>query len=75
MPPEETSDTTRPEDGWAAIRRFLPYLWPRGEKKLKSRVIVAMVLVFVAKAATLTMPFAYKAAIDRMAPGLSLIHI
>ncbi|WP_332810907.1 ABCB family ABC transporter ATP-binding protein/permease [Sphingomonas sp.] len=70
MPPEETSDTTRPEDGWGAIRRFLPYLWPRGEKKLKARVIVAMVLVFIAKAATLTMPFAYKAAIDRMAPGM-----
>ncbi|MDB5697255.1 MAG: transporter-like protein, partial [Alphaproteobacteria bacterium] len=70
MPPEETNETTRPEDGWGAIRRFLPYLWPHGETKLKARVIVAMLLVFIAKAATLTMPFAYKAAIDRMAPGM-----
>jgi ATP-binding cassette subfamily B protein len=31
--------------------------------------VLAVLLVLLAKAATLTMPFAYKAAIDRMAPG------
>jgi ABC-type transport system involved in Fe-S cluster assembly fused permease/ATPase subunit len=65
----ESSDTT-PKAGWSALRRFLPYLWPAGEPALRARVVVAVLLVFVAKAATLLMPFAYKAAIDRMAPGM-----
>jgi len=64
------TNATRREPGWAPIRRFLPYLWPAGEPALKARVVLAMVLVFVAKGATLTMPFAYKAAIDRMVPGM-----
>ena len=52
------------------MRRFLPYLWPAGETALKARVVLALLLVLVAKGATLTMPFAYKGAIDRMAAGL-----
>jgi ATP-binding cassette, subfamily B, heavy metal transporter len=67
MPPEDTIDTQRPEAGWEAMRRFLPYLWPAGESRLKARVIAAVLLVLLAKAATLVMPFAYKAAIDGMA--------
>ncbi|HEX8216641.1 MAG TPA: ABC transporter ATP-binding protein/permease [Allosphingosinicella sp.] len=58
------------EAGWGTLRRFLPYLWPAGERALKARVVLAVVLVFIAKAATLAMPFAYKAAIDRMAGGV-----
>ena len=68
-----TADETkakRPEPGWAPLRRFLPYLWPAGHAGLKARVLIAVLLVFVGKAATLTMPFAYKAAIDRMSAGL-----
>jgi ATP-binding cassette subfamily B protein len=69
MRPLETSQTD-PEAGWASLRRFLPYLWPKGEPQLRARVVLAVVLVFIAKGATLLMPFAYKAAIDRMAPGM-----
>jgi ATP-binding cassette, subfamily B, heavy metal transporter len=57
--------------GWAALRRFLPYLWPAGAPGLRARVVFAVILVFAAKAATLTMPFAYKAVIDRMSAGES----
>ncbi|MGQ0558468.1 MAG: ABCB family ABC transporter ATP-binding protein/permease [Sphingosinicella sp.] len=57
------------DPGWGALRRFLPYLWPAGEPGLRARVVVALLLVLAAKAATLVMPFAYKAAIDRMAAG------
>ncbi|HEY0446493.1 MAG TPA: ABC transporter ATP-binding protein/permease [Allosphingosinicella sp.] len=67
---DETKTTNEPEPGWGAMRRFLPYLWPAGEAALKARVVIALLLVLVAKAATLTMPFAYKAAIDRMAAGM-----
>ena len=56
--------------GWGTLRRFLPYLWPAGEPGLKARVLFAVLLVFAAKAAILTMPFAYKAAVDRMSGGM-----
>jgi ATP-binding cassette subfamily B protein len=69
MRPLESSERP-PKADWSVLRRFLPYLWPAGEPALKARVIAAVILVFVAKAATLTMPFAYKAAIDRMAAGM-----
>ena len=48
------------------IIRFLPMLWPAGERELKLRVVVAVVLVLIGKATTLLMPFAYKGIIDRM---------
>jgi ATP-binding cassette subfamily B protein len=46
--------------------RFLPMLWPAGERELKARVIAAVLLVLAGKAAVLAMPFAYKAVIDGM---------
>ena len=45
-------------------------MWPAGAPALKARVVFAVLLVFAAKAATLVMPFAYKAIIDRMAAGM-----
>jgi ATP-binding cassette subfamily B protein len=57
--------TTR-SSGFGALWRFLPMLWPEGQLELKLRVIGAMVLVLMGKAAVLLMPFAYKAVIDRM---------
>src|SRR3954463_12286182 len=70
MRPLENPDTT-PRAGWKALRRFLPYLWPAGAPALRARVVVAVLLVFAAKAATLVMPFAYKSAIDRMSHGVT----
>jgi ABC-type transport system involved in Fe-S cluster assembly fused permease/ATPase subunit len=70
MRPLETPDTT-PRAGWKALRRFLPYLWPADAPALRARVVVAVLLVFAAKAATLVMPFAYKSAIDRMSHGVT----
>ena len=52
--------------GFAALWRFLPMLWPKGQLELKLRVVAAMALVLAGKAAVLLMPFAYKAVIDRM---------
>jgi ATP-binding cassette, subfamily B, heavy metal transporter len=68
MHPEANEE--RKDAGWATLRRFLPYLWPKHAPALRARVVVAVLLVLAAKAATLTMPFAYKAAIDRMSGGL-----
>ncbi|KQX17940.1 MULTISPECIES: ABCB family ABC transporter ATP-binding protein/permease [unclassified Sphingomonas] len=69
MPPDHASSAGRPEQGWATLRRFLPYLWPKDAPSLRARVVIALLLVLAAKVAVLLMPFAYKAAIDRMAPG------
>jgi len=41
-------------------------LWPKGEAGLKTRVIVAVVLVLAGKAVTLLGPYALKLAVDRM---------
>ena len=55
---------------FGTLKRFLPYLWPKHEPRLRARVIAAMVLVLVAKSTTLIMPFAFKGAIDQMAAGV-----
>ena len=60
------------------LTRFLPYLWPEGQPGLKARVVIALLLVLLAKAVMLVMPFAYKGAIDRMAgarPGSDAVIV
>ncbi len=69
MPPDRPTSTARPEQGFRSLRRFLPYLWPADRPALRARVVIALLLVLLAKATVLLMPFAYKGAIDRMAPG------
>jgi ATP-binding cassette subfamily B protein len=69
MPPDTYIDNAGADPGFAALRRFLPYLWPKHRPALRVRLGIALLLVLAAKGATLVMPFAYKAAIDRMAPG------
>ncbi len=70
MPPDNVTTsqlaTERDPDSWAMIRRFLPYLWPQDRPDLKRRIIIALVLVLIAKAIILSLPFAYKYAIDAM---------
>jgi ATP-binding cassette subfamily B protein len=65
-----TGGTSDDRLSWAVFRRFLPYLWPEHEPAIRRRVVASLVLILIAKATTLLMPFAYKGAIDRMAPGL-----
>ena len=69
MPPS-TPDNSPLPPVWATLRRFLPYLWPADAPALRRRVAIAMILVVMAKAISLAMPFAYKGAIDRMVPGM-----
>ncbi|MGC4251044.1 MAG: ABC transporter ATP-binding protein/permease [Sphingobium sp.] len=70
MPPSSPDSGAPVPPVWATLRRFLPYLWPADAPALRRRVVVAMALVLVAKLVSLAMPFAYKAAIDRMTPGM-----
>jgi ATP-binding cassette subfamily B protein len=71
--PDAASQKGRSRDieSWATLRRFLPYLWPRDNPGLRTRIVVAMALVLAAKAVTLALPFAYKGAVDSMAGAVN----
>ena len=64
------SGPPRGKADFGTLRRFLPYLWPKAEPALRARVVIAMLLVLLAKSTMLVMPFAFKGAIDRMAAGV-----
>ena len=67
MPPDTiTSDQRHEADNWATLKRFLPYLWPKDQPALRKRIVVAMLLVLLAKATVLALPYAYKKAVDAM---------
>jgi ATP-binding cassette subfamily B protein len=57
-----------PANGWRTIRKVGPYLWPRGDRAAKTRVVLAIVALLVAKIATVVTPFFFKAAVDGLAP-------
>jgi ATP-binding cassette, subfamily B, heavy metal transporter len=64
---DETSlKQIKPSAGFRALWRFLPMLWPKGERELKLRVVVAVVLVLASKAVTIATPYFLKLAVDRM---------
>jgi ATP-binding cassette, subfamily B, heavy metal transporter len=44
-----------------------PYIWPANRSDLKARVVFATVLVFIAKLATVAVPFTFKWATDALA--------
>ena len=57
----------KPNAGFAALWRFLPMLWPKGEAELKARVVVAVAArARRARPSTLLGPYALKLAVDRM---------
>jgi ATP-binding cassette subfamily B protein len=55
---------------WPVLRRFLPYLWPRGNRRQQLRIITAGALVLLSKVVQLSMGFLYAAAINAMQPGM-----
>jgi ATP-binding cassette, subfamily B, heavy metal transporter len=68
MPPAAT--VPKPKAGFSTLRRFLPYLWPKGGTKLKVRIVGAMLLVVCSKLVQVYgAPFALQGAVDGMAGG------
>jgi ATP-binding cassette subfamily B protein len=63
---EAKTQQTTANAGFAALWRFLPMLWPKGETELKARVVAAVLLVLAGKAVGLLGPYALKLAVDRM---------
>ena len=57
-------------DGWSLFSTLFnlwPYIWPADRADLKARVMFATVLMFVAKLATIAVPFTFKWATDALA--------
>jgi len=64
--PDNKKNRARDVESWPTLKRFLPYLWPRDNPGLRTRIVTAMALVLAGKAVTLALPFAYKGAVDAM---------
>ena len=53
--------------GMETIRRVAPYLWPKSETWVKRRVVLALLMLVFAKIISVSTPFFYKAAVDKLA--------
>ncbi|MDP1961059.1 MAG: ABC transporter ATP-binding protein/permease, partial [Reyranella sp.] len=51
---------------WAVVGIMARHLWPKGETGLRSRVVVAMVLLVLAKVVNVYVPILYKHAVDAL---------
>jgi ABC-type transport system involved in Fe-S cluster assembly fused permease/ATPase subunit len=56
-----------PASGWTTLRRVAPYLWPEGQPWVKRRVIGALLFLLLAKLVSVSTPWMYKLAVDRLA--------
>jgi len=67
MPPDTAvRDPKARHDGWLTLARFLPYLWPRDNRALRLRIVVAVLLIIASTATQLVLPYLLKWAIDAM---------
>lgn len=58
------------------IATLIRYLWPQGRGDLKIRVVVAGVLIVLAKLANVSVPFFYKEAVDALdRPEIALVAV
>lgn len=53
-------------DPVSVFRSLLPFAWPKGRWDLRLRVIVAFLALFCAKLVTVSVPFAYKEAVNAL---------
>src|SRR5271155_2447779 len=67
-PASQNREVTADRAGFVSMLVHLwPYVWPAERRDLKARVLFAMVLIFIAKLATVTLPFTFKWATDALA--------
>jgi len=53
--------------GWRTIRKVAPYLWPEDKPWVKRRVVIAMIMLALAKVIAVFTPFLYREAVDSLA--------
>ena len=66
MPPEQPTNPNARHDGWGTLRRFLPYLWPEHDWRLRARILGALALILASTATQFSLPYFLKWAIDAM---------
>src|SRR5215469_11749019 len=57
----------------AAVGKLFPYLWPRDNWELRTRVLIAVGLLALAKSLTVYVPMFYKHAVDALSPGKAAV--
>ncbi len=63
---EQSFDTEARKSGWRTVKKVAPYLWPEGDLRLRTRVVLAMLALLVSKLIAVGTPFFYKAAVDSL---------
>ncbi len=67
MPPDRhANEPGARHDGWVTLSRFLPYLWPRDNPRLRWRIVVSIVLIMLSIAVQTVLPYTLKWAVDAM---------
>lgn len=63
---ERTLSGRKPQPGfeWGALKSLVPYLWSRGGREAKFRVVAALVLLAASKVATVYIPVIYGQVVD-----------
>jgi ATP-binding cassette subfamily B protein len=56
------------KSGMRTIRKVAPYLWPADQPSIKVRVVLALIVLVLARVVSVATPFYYKAAVDALAP-------
>jgi ATP-binding cassette, subfamily B, heavy metal transporter len=51
------------------LATLAPWLWPKGERGLRARVVLALLCLVAAKAANVLVPIAYARAVDALTPA------
>ena len=62
-----------PRNDLKTIRTMVPYLWPANEPEMRFRVVVAALLLALAKGANVVVPFFYKYAVDALSSEAAAI--
>ncbi len=57
------------------MKSLLPYLWPKGEAELKTRVVLASVSLVVAKIANVYVPIIFKHLVDQLGTPGALVAL
>ena len=72
MSPAESQSEARSSVEWRALRGLAPHLWPAGNVGARFRVVLALVLLTAAKAATVYVPILLKQLVDLFADPSNL---
>jgi ABC-type transport system involved in Fe-S cluster assembly fused permease/ATPase subunit len=66
-----TPDPNIDSNHWRTLRTLLPYLWPKGRRDLKIRVVISLSALILAKIIIIQVPFLLKDAVNALnAPPL-----